>query len=323
MKSKIGIKDIIIIILLIIIGGGVFIVLNSKSDSKCATSDDVAETKKEDDPYYKKEMETFKDVIKDDDIVGKKVTDTSVIKELKTKTNLIVSGGQKNTADDVISYTHLPSWVDFTNLDSDSKMTIVLYKNINSLKEITDEIYTSKVKPEYDVTKEAILERDSGGNIDELISTYIEFSDVEDDYKYLFGNDYKKEIKEVYSCPVFHYLKTTDVYVANYGCGGTGYPLIYTYIHNITEDGDKGYIYLSALTTTYDGTILSGIPTPKSDGYTDELVELLTADENIDYSKLLMSNYKKFDNYKLEFKKDSNGNYLFVDAKLIAEQDGK
>jgi len=321
MKGKIGIKDIIIIVLLLIIIGGCIFIVKKDNDNKKEIEEVVEKPKEEDKlEYYDKDLESFKDVLNEKDIIGSDIEDSNIVNDLKSKANIVISGGQKDLSDSENMFSQLSVWTDFTNLSDGDKMSIILYRNFDKFHEITDESYKSKVKPEYDMTKDARLSEEeylceSG---DSCMMNYIDYSEVKDDYLKIFGDVKTKKINEVVSCPVFLYLKTTDSFISYGGCGGAGYPGIYTYIYKVTSDEDKAYVYVASLTGDVEGKVYSGIPTQAKN--VDKLFKVKETSENVDLLKLLKSYYKKFDNYRLEFKKDSNGNYIFVDAKLIAEQ---
>lgn len=150
-----------------------------------------------------------------------------------------------------------------------------------------------------------------------------DISEIQKAYKKLFGTEMDTSAKAItirgaiYDCQV--YLPSTkDLYEGLCG-GATALLENYSYINNVTLDGDKAYVYFNFINSEYGhGHYMDNV----------KRTEDLVCYDNFDHKRVTDcekyfgigindKNYQNLQNYRLVFEKDTDGNYIYKTAEKI------
>ena len=153
--------------------------------------------------------------------------------------------------------------------------------------------------------------------------TIIAQSNLNTVYKNLFGG--QPTNKNTGYNPKYEYEANKQVYYAYSGFGlGIGPEYIYTYINKYEMNNNQINVYLSATNATIDDNLVlyeivedtakkgtrDNFKMYNPDGSTSPKVfETLNIDQNS--FKITKDNYTKYNEFKLTFEKDTDGNYIF------------
>lgn len=151
---------------------------------------------------------------------------------------------------------------------------------------------------------------DFGVGLDKSSLSQLEVSDIEREYKNLFGvaiqENQLQSFKE--KCPMFIYDAPNKKYYAGAECGGTSPYTIQTYVNRITTKGDELYAYVSFAVSDYENSII----------YTDYARTKQHSKVTTMPSQIINeNNYKEFGEYKYTFKKENN-NFYFVKIERLS-----
>ncbi|MBR1376210.1 MAG: hypothetical protein IJ565_00115 [Bacilli bacterium] len=234
-----------------------------------------------------KEVENNKEVepIKTNDKVEEsELTDDDIKKEVSSKVSMILSGGNSRAVDIdsvKVDIDYLDSLNDY-NPTTDKKLEIVLYNNLEKFTKITENDI-ERIKPIFEIVF------DGEGDINRFINsneTIIDSSIIENAYTELFGT--KPVNKSITGCSNYYYSASTNIYLHNETCRGSGYNTITYYKNKYTQKGNNVYVYVS-----------------------------IKANEELD-EEIVKNNYLEYEQYKFVFEKSSNGTYSYkTTEKLI------
>ena len=150
----------------------------------------------------------------------------------------------------------------------------------------------------------------------------LDFDTVNKEYRKLFGEDLEP-VEEVGKCPsILYHASTKEFYKFPARCGGTSGVMVTMYKEKYELSGDEAYLYfrvgfVAPMENDYskfyvyrdfdtvDGTFLRNVI---------DMVEEVPS--SYDY-KITKENADKFIQYKATFKKDSDGNYFFVNVQKV------
>ncbi len=303
-KKKQGGKIAIIALLCLLVGAAgasaVFVGLNggldfSKKTSSNSGGDSGNNTEKPDQPEGPTE-ET-------------EISDKELESIVAARTNRVMAG--RNTDEksiDVIFDTKLSTYKEATK---ETKSRIALawfyYHSIGDIPidEIPDSVMSKQTKEQ--ALKSGIVTR-PGFKVDYAVKSY---------YKELFGEDmtvFPDEIEDSYilidlrSCGLT-YAASIESYVnTSLGCGGTGIqrPVIYHYKY--TERGDETYAYIATGNINMETKKWTSL-------FEDDDVKI----EGVSGSEITKDNYSKFPHYKVSFKKNKYGNYIYQTIEKVED----
>ena len=153
-------------------------------------------------------------------------------------------------------------------------------------------------------------------------ATQIDASVIETRYNELFGDDILNT--NISGCPSYYYDATNLKYYSVSQCGGTAYPIILVHKDSYTKEKNTVTVELSiASYEIIEHKLYKGVISNTSDNA--EVNDNLLYEKEINYSyndqsdilDEINNNYKKFEKYKMTFKKDSKGNYIYDSLKKI------
>lgn len=302
-KSK-GTIIVITILILIVLGLGGYLIYDKAIDKK-ETSNDIVENKEGQE--VKKSEET-------------EITDQLLINDIREKITIASSTN---------AMTEL-----YPCKDNKCKINWIYYNDSILNSNITDADKTAIILINLFVDKQFdyFLTERSKTNISEedyeQIKSYVEIYAPDDkfelDYekvnevtKKIFGIEASKSNVFDQFCPMFLYdAKSNKYFLKSIECGGTGPDSILYYINKYTTKDDNLYAYVNIgsyfIDDNDDFVLLDDSYTKNHDS--DHVIKSFSSEEVDKYISndeiyINENNYKDFQEYVFEFKKDSTGNY--------------
>lgn len=287
-KSNGGLIAILIILLVVIIGLCSFIfydkILNNKKVNETNTSSN------------KEEIEEEKEIIS-----------INLKNELKNQINYLYTvNGLSGVIDTLVKEVSLEK------MTEDEKLLIVLNSLVFSrtTQPITLDNYFDEILKLHNlqIPKQTV-------ELTALPVSVVLEDDVKDRFQELFGTMLEKiTTSRVGKCPRWAYSESTKTYISYGGCGGVRLKQLFTFNNKYSTKGDESYVYISGGFVDVENR---SIYTEYSENL-DSKTSYKKLDDNAsyaDYQKILEENYKDFSEYKVTFKKNSNGDYYFYSVK--------
>lgn len=241
------------------------------------------------------------------------ITDNDVIMELDKKINIILTGdiGDYSNKNITITPFDLYESIFSNNMSSSEKLHRVLTSIDN------DEIEEVKIDIN-DIEVDIPVEQ-----IDiPFLTGEISADKVQQQAKLIFGEELPNQTTDTTKCPRYICDIKNNKYYVQGGCGGMSPNKVEVYKNKYTIKGDTAYVYVNVaeLSNEYSNSTVAahifkdyvGTANKKYEDVKDYVYKELTSYES-NSNIINESNYKEFEEYIFKFKKDSNGNYYFVE----------
>lgn len=250
---------------------------------------------------YNKTSEDYKDFQEE-----KTLEDHQIIEDIHRKIEYLNTRyyDEEQTQEKIRSYNEMGfrEYVFQKDLDDKDKLNIVLSLNDNHFSKLT-----------HDITKTNIDEyfKENFSLSQEDVWTELDVTILNDLYYDLFNNKPYQYYSYNGSCPSYLYDDLNKMYFRISECGGTSRNNYFMYLDTITYKDDEVYVY------TYWGSLKYDYDKNYMILYKD-LVGKDIYKENTQFDEvntILKDDYKSFCFYKYTFKRNSQGNYYFVNIK--------
>lgn len=234
---------------------------------------------------------------KDENVVEKKVEDSTLIADIERKIETLTSIDE--TSDDG-AYNHFyiyKNGIKSNELSTDRKLYSVLEKNYDENR------YSSPVTTNYDFSSFAGAEHAESYK---QFFTQLDVSKIEEDYYNVYGEKVSSH-KDFEACPTFLYDSQNSKYYGGKECGDPWGIAIRTYTNKMVSKGNNIHAFVNIAMIILDTN--SGA----NNIYTDYDRTNLYSDTVTDFNNVINeSNYTQFSEYKFTFTKDKTGNYYFT-----------
>ncbi len=262
----------------------------------------------------KKKVETTEKVKVSNEEKKESLT-TEEQEDISIKVSEILSFGTNQNAKSSITFSLMNYFMDENKTYAENVEAGKLYTVLHSFDTI-DNMKFSEIKEEDVKTLPAVV-KNYGTE-----ATQIDASVIETRYNELFGDDILNT--NISGCPSYYYDATNLKYYSVSQCGGTAYPIILVHKDSYTKEKNTVTVELSiASYEIIEHKLYKGVISNASDNA--EVNDNLLYEKEINYSyndqsdilDEINNNYKKFEKYKMTFKKDSKGNYIYDSLKKI------
>ena len=237
---------------------------------------------------------------------GTAITDSEVISKLINKTTILTAGHQGD--DTFLIWNGMLNNVIFNGslTDGESFCNIASAIDAEQSRSLTDE-EVDTIEQEDNVSLVLYSEK-----------TGIDGSAVSDVYKELFGKEPETLAITKDECHRYAYNQTTDVFYNLPVYGGGDYRGYYN-ITDLTEDGDKAYVYLQAASVMYglsDRAIYCDVYDARIDSLED-VSTCATVTEEPNTSEVVFGTTADYTRYRITFTKSEDGDYYFSKVEKI------